>query len=237
MKDNSTLYDQDFYLNKNRHSMQSAQVIVPMIIDLLKPKSVIDVGCGRGEWLTQFAIHNIDIQGIDGPYIADSQLLIPGDKFARHDLTKPMTITRQYDLAISLEVAEHLPRNTSRGFAKLLSSMSPAVVFSAALPLQGGVNHINEQWPWYWKKIFHDLGYVRLDPFRKYLWQRQDVAFYYQQNIYLFVDPTVHQPLIDHVGIPDKYNEMTIIKTTILEDVTKAGKARKVWDKLFRRDN
>jgi len=36
---------------------------------------------------------------------------------------------------------------------------------------------------------YAEHGYVRLDPFRKNIWQDSRVAWWYRQNLFLYVDP------------------------------------------------
>ena len=90
-------------------------------------------------------------------------------------------------------MAEHLPHRAAPDFVAGLVALAPAVVFSAAVPGQGGVHHVNEQWPWYWKEWFARHGYLQLDPFRQAIWKNPDVAVYYQHNLLLYVDRAVHQ--------------------------------------------
>ncbi|MBL8821544.1 MAG: class I SAM-dependent methyltransferase [Planctomycetia bacterium] len=227
-------YGSDFYQKENRHSQSSAQVIVPLIMELLAPSSVIDIGCGQGEWLSEFAKTGVEIFGVDGPHIQETQLLIPKDKFQQFDLSKSYSTNQKYSLAISLEVGEHLPENISQEYVNSLTRLAPAVVFSAALPGQGGVNHVNEQWPWYWKSLFEKQGYVRLDPFRHRIWHNPKVAFYYQQNLFLYVDPKHHHKLISESVVEDKYSELTLIKTTLLQDMTADSTLLRAWKKTKR---
>jgi SAM-dependent methyltransferase len=215
------LYGPGFFQNLNRRSVCSASVCVPLIIDLLRPASVIDVGCGRGEWLKVLAASGVaDIQGVDGSHVKDEELLISPQCFLRHDLTRALRIQRRYDLAISLEVGEHLPKKAASTYVASLVALAPAVVFSAAVPGQGGVHHVNEQWQWYWKEHFARHGYVQLDPFRRLIWNHGQVAAYYQHNIFLYVDPQAHRALIDQIGVPDKSNELTLIRTDLLQELT-----------------
>jgi SAM-dependent methyltransferase len=230
------LYSPRFYRQENRHSATSGRTCVPLILDLLRPASVIDVGCGQGEWLAAFAECGIaDYQGIDGDYVGDDQLLIRRERFMRHDLTRPLCLDRSYDLALSLEVGEHLPTAAAPTYVAGLTELAPAVVFSAAVPGQGGVHHINEQWPWFWKELFASHGYVQLDPFRQSIWKNPNVAVYYQHNLFLYVNPGIHRPLIDRVGVPDKYTELTLVRTTILQDLTRPGPLVDLWQRLGRK--
>jgi SAM-dependent methyltransferase len=222
--DLAAFYGPEFYRTANRGSEGSARICVPLIVQLLQPSGVVDVGCGQGEWLKVFAEFGVsDYQGIDGKHISDEQLLIPSERFTRHDLTRPFGLGRRFDVAMSLEVAEHLPARAAAAFVRSLVALAPAVVFSAAVPGQGGVHHINEQWPWYWKELFGREGYIQLDPFRQALWKQQEVAVYYQHNMFLYVDPAVHKDLMDHIGVPERRQELTLVRTTILQELTKSS--------------
>jgi SAM-dependent methyltransferase len=181
-------YTAEFYSSYRAESYGSAQVVVPLVLDLLRPSSVVDVGCGVGTWLQVFSECGIaDIQGIDGAYVNVQQLCIEAGKFKAHDLRKPLSMSRQYDLATSVEVAEHLPAPSAEQFVSSLCGLAPAVMFSAAIPFQGGDDHINEQWPEYWAALFASRGYVAYDVLRPLLWNNPSVAYYYAQNLLLFV--------------------------------------------------
>ena len=192
--------------------------------EILRPSSLVDVGCGQGEWLAAFAELGVsDYHGVDGAHVADHQLRIPRERFTAHDLTRPLRLGRRFDVVLSLEVAEHLPARVAADFVSSLIALAPAVVFSAAIPGQGGVHHVNEQWPWYWKERFAGHGFIQLDPFRKIIWHHPHVASYYQQNLFLYVDPAAHKELAERVGVPDRLQELTLVRTTILQDMTKGN--------------
>lgn len=168
-------------------SRQSAQEIIPLVIELLNPKSVVDVGCGIGVWLSVFREHGIeDILGIDSVHVDKKMLQIPAGKFLTVDLKKPFCIDRQFDLIVSLETAEHLPIKSAECFVKSLVALGNVVLFSAAIPFQGGTCHLNEQWPDYWKQHFQQQGYIAVDALRKKIWQNNKIKFYYRQNILIF---------------------------------------------------
>src|SRR6266542_308161 len=150
-----TVYTQDFFRSRETGSLTSAHHIVPIVLDLVRPKSVVDVGCGLGTWLAVFAKHGVeDILGIDGGYVPTEALHIPPSRFRSCALTEALLIDRAFDLVVSLEVAEHLPRESAETFVESLATLGPAVLFSAAIPFQGGTGHVNEQWPEYWVKLF-----------------------------------------------------------------------------------
>ncbi len=171
------------------HNTIAASLIVPYIIKMLQPSSVIDVGCGIGTWLYEFKKAGVsDVLGIDSPY-ADQQLLkkyLNPDEFKGWDLTKPFSAGRKFDVAISLEVAEHLPPETALQFVDHLANHADTIIFSAAVPAQVGQNHLNEQWPTYWAKRFEAKGYHCYDLVRPQFWNHPDVEVWYKQNILLY---------------------------------------------------
>jgi hypothetical protein len=154
----------------------------------IHPQSVVDVGCGDGTWLSVFRQHGVrDILGIDGECVTGEILEIPEEEFLPHDLRFPLSMDRQFHLVVSLEVAEHLPGDCAETFVDSLTRLGPAILFSAAVPFQGGTDHVNEQWPDYWVRHFERNGFIALDPIRKHVWQHADVECWYIQNILLFV--------------------------------------------------
>lgn len=183
----ATPYTAEFY-DERGLSHRSAEVIVPMVLDLVAPSSVADVGCGTGEFLAVVREHGVrDVLGIDGAWVERSRLEIPPTAFRSADLEQPLSLGRRFDLLLSLEVAEHLPESAAWTFVTSLVSLAPVVVFSAAIPGQGGTHHVNEQWPAYWAAQFVHHGYTGFDPFRRALWDEHEVAVWYRQNIVLFV--------------------------------------------------
>jgi len=184
---NRDVYDDAFFDSLTEGSLQSARVVVPILLNVIDPKSVIEVGCGRGAWLKAFQENGIDlIRGIDGPWMDQSRLLIDKADFRIADLSQRFGIDGQYDLAVCLEVVEHLPAKAGQFLILQLTRTAPLVLFSAAIPGQGGVGHVNEQWPDYWKCVFSEFGFRRLDPIRRQVMQDSRVEWWYRQNITLF---------------------------------------------------
>jgi len=180
-------YSVEFYKSRT-DSLISAKEIVPFIIENFAPKSVLDVGCGTGEFLyvfTQFGVN--DIIGVDGEWVPKSMLKIPENNFKAIDLNKHFDLSRKFDLVISLEVAEHLRPESAKGFVNSLIKHSDIILFSAAIPYQGGVNHFNEQWPEYWAKIFKDFNYLPLDILRELIWDNPKVSYWYKQNAIFYI--------------------------------------------------
>ncbi len=183
-------YTEDFYENQRERSRQSAREIVPLVLELTGARSVVDVGCGVGTWLAVFREHGVeDVLGIDGDYVDRTMLEIPAHLFVARDLAGPVRLNRQFDLAVSLEVAEHLPAECAGTLVASLASLAPAVLFSAAIPFQGGTGHVNERWPEYWAARFREEGYVVVDCIRRKVWRNRNVASWYAQNTLLFARP------------------------------------------------
>ena len=156
-------------------------------MELVRPESVIDVGCGVGAWLSVFEECGLkDFYGIDGDYVDRNLLEIPEQWFFVSDLTKPIQLNRQFDLVVSLEVAEHLPDTCAEMFVDSLTKLGPVILFSAAIPHQGGTRHVNEQWPEYWAKYFQAKGYAVIDSIRNKVWSNDQVQYCYAQNTLLF---------------------------------------------------
>jgi hypothetical protein len=173
--------------NRDTHNLKAPNEIVPFIIELFDPKSVIDVGCGLGSWLNVFRNNGVrKIMGIDGHHLKNNLLYIEEDLIIKHDLETEIKINQKFDLAISLEVAEHLSIKSADIFIKSLTQLSDVIIFSAAIPNQlGGQNHINEQWPDYWQKKFNELGFICKDVFRDKFWGNPNIEWWYQQNMFL----------------------------------------------------
>ena len=169
-------------------SRGSAQETLPLLLQLMQPKSVIDVGCGVGSWLAVFRELGVDdVVGVDAGWADKKKLEIPRERFLVFDLKKPFSMDRQFDLVLSLEVAQHLPARCARTFVDSLTSLGPVILFSAAIPFQGGIHHVNEQWPEYWARYFQDRDYAVIDCLRKKIWHNDKVEWWFAQNILLFV--------------------------------------------------
>ena len=184
-------YDRKFYEGQSNTSLESARRVVPAVVEWLGLKSVCDVGCGIGTWLHAFEERGVtDVRGFDGDYVDRTMLMIDPAKFSPHDLKTALTVDRTFDLAMSLEVAEHLPESSAATFVESLVALAPAVLFSAAIPMQGGEDHINERWQSYWARLFAAHGYTIVDCVRPRFWHDDGVEFWYRQNSILYVKET-----------------------------------------------
>ncbi len=139
-----------------------------------------------------------DIVGIDGDYVEPETLLIPEDRFKAVDICLPFHLNRRFDLVQCLEVAEHVPPDASRALIDNLTAHGHHVLFSAAVPGQGGENHLNEHTYEFWRQIFAERGYAPIDFIRPLLQQRPDVAYWYRYNVLLYV----HESAMENLPAP-----------------------------------
>lgn len=181
-------YNKKYYQSISTNATRSATEIVPIILNYITPKSVIDVGCGIGAWLTIWKKYGVeDVMGIDGSYIDLSQLMIDKNSFLAANLEEELKLVKKYDLVTSLEVAEHIHPNKAEVYIKSLCQLGDIILFSAAIPGQGGVNHINEQYPSYWAALFKKMGFTSYDCIREIIWENNKIDVCYRQNILFFV--------------------------------------------------
>ena len=177
------------------HNMNAPTIVVPFVLDLFPNiHSAVDFGCGIGTWLKAFKDQGVDeILGLDGAW-NDPNLLfqfIREDEFRCVDLENPIHLDKRYDLVISLEVAEHLRKESADTFVQSLVDAGKIILFSAATPGQRGFKHINEQWPSYWVDKFRQHGYKTYDIIREKIWDEPSVETWYKQNMFLAVHESI----------------------------------------------
>lgn len=184
-----TTYTHEFYATRDQATRYAAETILGLVLNQIPPvHSAIDIGCGVGTWLSVLKAQGVrDTQGYDGAWVERELLQTEQDCFGVVSLAHAFpAVERRYDLAISLEVAEHLPEARASDFVKFLTELSDTVLFSAAIPGQGGTGHVNEQWPKYWTDMFYDHGYTTTDALRGQIWSNAQIPFWYRQNALLF---------------------------------------------------
>lgn len=188
MREKNSIYSDAFFATIHEGAVRSARVVVPILADLTPIRSVVDVGCGSGAWLTVFKERGVArVFGIDGSVASEARAVLAPGEYQQIDLESGFVFEDRFDLCISLEVAEHLNPAAARNFVRTLTSASDVVVFSAAVPGQGGTKHINCRWPSYWQEHFRAFGYVMSDCIRPFVSRNPDIEYWYRQNVFLFV--------------------------------------------------
>ncbi len=178
-----------FIYNPSLYRTADAAVVLNLLRQYHDFKSMLDVGCGTGTWLSvaESQLGIADIQGVDASEYDAAQFHIPAANYLQHDLTALLHLHRTFDLVLCLEVAEHLPETAAGTLIKSLAAHGSVVLFSAAIPGQGGQHHINEQWQSYWQQLFATEGYLAIDLIRPHIWHHPDVLPWYKQNLLLYV--------------------------------------------------
>lgn len=176
-------YARTFFDSIREGSQRSAAVVVPQFLNShpYSVETVVDVGCGEGLWGKVFeGFAGCEVLGLDG----HPNPVIPAQSVDLADVLP--TFERPFDVAVCLEVAEHLPPERAQTFVAELCRLSDTVLFSAAVPGQGGTGHLNEQWPQYWADLFETNGFGCSDTLRWDLWEDDRVCWWYRQNILVF---------------------------------------------------
>ncbi len=183
------VYNTDFYDYIDDGSRASARTVAPLLLAEMKIDSLLDVGAGHGAWAAEWLAAGVDdVVAVDGNYVKLDQLVIPTSNFCAHDLSTPLDLGRTFGLVQSLEVAEHLPHAKAATFVETLIRHGDVILFSAAVPHQGGEHHVNEQPPEYWRNLFKQEGYAAFDWLRPRLADQKQVKSWYRYNSFLYAN-------------------------------------------------
>lgn len=189
-----SLLNDEFYRKTLRPDRQkSYKMIVRYILKSIKPdiKSVVDYGCGAGWFLYYFKKYGIeDLVGID----PNKKLLTALDKSLKEnirfmDLTKRIYLGRKFDLAINVEVLEHINGGCEDISIENITRHSDLLIFSAATLGQGGWGHVNEQPFEFWEEKLNSVGFScdweATNNFRTFL-KAKKAKKWYVRNISVF---------------------------------------------------
>jgi SAM-dependent methyltransferase len=217
-----TPYSSEFYDSQAAGSLVTARVILRELTSVSPIKSIVDVGCGVGPWLK--AASELGVArtiGLDGDYVDRGRLLKELSQFISCDLEKEnlnqAVGNESFELVMCLEVAEHLPAERAQTFIEQLCGLSNLVLFSAAIPGQGGTNHINEQWPDYWSLLFENQRFACFDVLHPRIWHREECEWWYLQNILLFARRGTRAfELASHLGAPVSERPMGLVHPRML---------------------
>jgi|SRR5688572_16543738 len=183
------VYSPEFYNYISTGSRRSAQALIPLMRSVLPINSLLDIGAGQGAWAAEWRDAGVpDVLAVDGAYVNQDALLIPQASFVAHDLSRPLDLSRRFDLVQSLEVAEHIDAKDADTFVDTLAAHGDVIMFSAAVPHQGGEHHVNEQLPEYWRRKFAARGYDAFDWLRPKLRANDRVMPWYRYNTILYAN-------------------------------------------------
>ncbi len=178
-------------------AQSSAVVLADLVVERFAPSSVVDVGCGEGWLVHELRSRNVKAFGVDGDDVGADLVL---------DLTAPPYPELDgapFDLAVCLEVAEHVDEANAGDLVGWLCDLAPVVAFSAAIPGQGGQGHVNERPPAYWVDLFAQRGLAGSGALRTELWDDERIEAWYRQNLLVFADPKVLKRVgLDQDGCP-----------------------------------
>jgi hypothetical protein len=200
-------YDDKFFDWVDSGAVRSAREMLPIVMRQMEVESVVDVGCGRGAWLSIWKSLGVaDFVGLDGSYVDTKHLHVLAEQFVAVDLVGRWQLNRKFDLAQCLEVGEHLPIDAAPGLVRSLCQLADVVLFSAAVPGQGGEMHINEQEPTWWAKLFASQGYRMFDSIRSHTRANRFIEPWYRHNVFLYANETgMKRMTVDAIAhmIPD----------------------------------
>lgn len=219
------------YTDYFMENLASARKIVPVLLSIIpKPDRVLDLGGGTGAWCNVMREHGVgSVTCIDDPRITSDQLLLRPNEFIACDLATTLPSPIECDLALCLEVAEHLPESRAKSVVDFLTSSAGLVLFSAAIPGQPHGGHVNEKPPRYWKDLFGQQGFSPLDVLRPRIIEDQTISYWYRQNLFLYADAAhagrIRQAQVPFPSIPEDFE---LVHSRVLETYRSAGKPRRL---------
>jgi SAM-dependent methyltransferase len=186
-----TVYQHTFYDDIGFSKTEdTARIITAYLFNTFHPASVLDLGCGTGAYLKHFEALGCQVVGVEGSSVGISRIH-PAVLAVHHDLRRPLLINQQFDLVMSVEVAEHIPKKFSENVVQSLCRHARGlIVFTAAPPGTPGEDHINCRARSFWDALFERQGFV-FDPDKTEDLVRHarqhDTAVWFQQWAYVYV--------------------------------------------------
>jgi SAM-dependent methyltransferase len=194
-------YGSEFFDFVDWSSGRSAKEFLARFQTGLSPRSVLDVGCGRGVWLAAWRDLGVnELLGVDGEYVDRASLRIPEAHFVAKDIAEPFRLGKRFELVQCLEVAEHIPERYADNLLDNLVGHGDVVLFSAAQPGQGGEHHVNEQPLSYWIRKFRSRGLRAFDFPRHVVDGVTDIEPWYRYNTLLFATDAAASSLASNVA-------------------------------------
>lgn len=176
--------DYDHRATEGIHTVEGAREALRIIFPDEFPRSVLDVGCGSGTWLRAALERGAaEVLGVEGAEVPQDMMRVPHDLITHADLNQPFNLHRRFELVMCLETAEHLEPESAETLVESLVRHGDTILFSAAIPGQPGIHHVNCQWPSYWQRLFNGHGFVCSDAVRWLIWDNGRIEPWYRQNL------------------------------------------------------
>lgn len=183
------IYDRAYYERSADAKRVTMRHIADSIVRDASPGTLVDVGCGGGFLLSALDARGVACFGLEYSQAGIDLCRSAGLDVRPFDLEHDTFAGYSFDVAVSMEVAEHLPASVADRFVDLLASLAPVVVFTAARPGQVGTDHVNEQPPEYWIERFAARGFAPHETLAdtwQHEWERLGVIECYRRNLMVF---------------------------------------------------
>jgi 2-polyprenyl-3-methyl-5-hydroxy-6-metoxy-1,4-benzoquinol methylase len=185
------VYDADYYTTViENDAAGGAKVMAASIRREFAPRTVVDLGCGTGALLEALQAEGLQVLGLENSAAALDICRARGLRVRKMNVESDvLEIGETFDLAVSMEVAEHLPATVADRYVNFLTSLSDVVVFTGAPPGQGGTDHVNEQPQAYWVAKFVARSFLHLEDVSAQWrdeWKAGGVASWYYRNVMVF---------------------------------------------------
>lgn len=180
------MYSKRYFDTIEKAERVQAETLAEVLVEIYQPTSVADVGCATGLYLWPFHINGIETIGFDSADYAVENKAVPTVQQA--DITNYL-VTKKYDLAICLEVLEHIENELCDNVLDNIVKMTSLVIFSAAQPGQKGTGHINCQTKEYWEQAFKMRGFEKVGLAERMILAhvtKQDHAEWFKNNLQVF---------------------------------------------------
>jgi hypothetical protein len=181
-------YDSEFF-RERAGEIDVAKIILEIVVTCVRPNSIVDFGTAAGSWLAAAKELGVRrVMGVDGDWVPTDHRHISAAEFVSADFEREIPELGQFDLAVCTEVLEHISAPASTRAVEWLCKSAPVVLFSAAIPFQGGTHHINEAWQSHWAALFRQFGHQTFDLVRPKIWDDDRIPYWYRQNILLMAN-------------------------------------------------
>jgi SAM-dependent methyltransferase len=134
--------------------------IAQQIAEKIQPNKVLDAGCALGFLVEKLREREIEAYGVD---ISEYAIANTNEAIKPYcwvgSVTKPFP--KRYDLIVSIEVLEHMPKAEAERAIKNFCSHADDILFSSTPMDYKEATHFNVQQPEYWVEQFALQGFYR----------------------------------------------------------------------------